>query len=359
MLINYIFSALTDVGKVRSVNEDNLGEAKTPNGHLFIVCDGMGGHQGGATASKMAVNCIKEYINNNKSNSYEQLIEEAISFANFQIHATASTNPELSNMGTTCVVLLIANDNKVYYGHVGDSRIYRFNKSGLKRITKDHSFVQFLVDSGEITEAEMETHPSRNQILKALGIDESVKPSIGNPPIVAESNDLFLLCSDGLTGMVTDDIIKSILSEIPQNGLDKTNRKLIDLANENGGKDNITSLLVKFGALDDTTMVLTNQKQSVEKTPTNNKMFLLIGLLSLLVSIFLLKNSFIETTVINNRETTADTTKAKSPNNDKTEEKKDESKDEKKDTVEKKKTDTKTDKPKDKKTVSKDSTKTK
>jgi serine/threonine protein phosphatase PrpC len=292
MLINYIFSAKTDVGLVRKVNEDNLGQVKTPNGHLFVVCDGMGGHKGGAKASTMAVDCIKEYISNNKANSYQTLIEEAIAFANFQIHATAATSPELNKMGTTCVVLLVANDRKIYYGHVGDSRIYRYNNGILSRITKDHSFVQYLVDTGEITEEEMETHPNRNQILKALGIDESVKPSICESPIVAQSDDLFLLCSDGLTGMVTDEVIKSKLTEITQHGLDGVNKQLIDLANNNGGKDNITSLIVKFESLDTTTVVLGDQRITMEpdKKGYKNVLFL-VGILVFLAFAYYLSST--------------------------------------------------------------------
>ena len=294
MLLKYVFSELTDVGQVRKVNEDNLGSEKTSNGHLFVVCDGMGGHNGGATASAMAVRCIIEHISNNTAENYGELIADAISFANFQIHASAAINPELSRMGTTCVVMLLANDNKIYYGHVGDSRIYKFSGDVLQRITKDHSFVQFLVDSGEITEEEMETHPRRNQILKALGTEDNVKASICTEPLLPQGDDLFLLCSDGLTGMITDSVLQTMLQEIPQLGLQTVNTQLIDLANKNGGKDNITSTLIKFDGGDENTTI--NTIPYFEKKPSRKTNKFLIVAAFLIASFFLLwrmnKNNF-------------------------------------------------------------------
>jgi serine/threonine protein phosphatase PrpC len=238
--MKYTSKSLTNVGKVRSANEDNLGEAVTPNGHLFVVCDGMGGHVGGAQASTIAVNSIIEYFQREVYDNLIQAIDHALSFANEQIYASALNNTSLKGMGTTAVVLLVRGE-ECFIGHVGDSRIYLRSNGKLNRITKDHSFVQTLVDSGVIDDEDAENHPNKNQILQALGIAPSVKATISQSPILPKSGDMFLLCSDGLNGMVKDRDIERIMQE---DNLMVTSENLITAALNGGGHDNITASLV-------------------------------------------------------------------------------------------------------------------
>ncbi len=233
---------ITNVGKVRAANEDNMGEAVTPNGHLFVVCDGMGGHVGGATASSIAVTSIIEFFQREVYDNPIQAIDHALSFANEQIYASALNNPELKGMGTTAVVLLIKNE-ECFVGHVGDSRIYLYSDAKLNRLTKDHSFVQTLVDSGIISDDEAESHPNKNQILQALGIASSVKGTISPAAISPKTGDTFLLCSDGLNGMVKDGDMQHILSV---NNIEIAAENLITAALNAGGTDNITAALVKI-----------------------------------------------------------------------------------------------------------------
>lgn len=243
----YDFFFSTDKGKIRDNNEDFYGEKKLSKGHVFVVCDGVGGHSGGEIASQKAVECILDYFTRSKGENAVQMIHESIKFANSQVHGFASTYPEYKGMGTTCVVVYITDSGYFYYGHVGDSRLYLSNKGGLKALTKDHSYVQYLVDIGEIKESEMETHPSKNQILRALGSDEVVKPEVSIEPLFPKSGDIFLLCSDGLNGMIGNEKIQKVLNsknETPSL-LEKAD-KLIQSALDAGGKDNVTVGLIEF-----------------------------------------------------------------------------------------------------------------
>lgn len=232
----------TDVGLVRKSNEDCMGQSLTPNGHLYVVCDGMGGHLGGATASKIGVDCVIEYVNKKQVEDVGEMLVDAVKFANTQVFAGSVYDPQLKGMGSTCVLLLITTDGFAWTCHVGDSRIYLFRKGKLTRLTKDHSYVQFLVDTGEITEAEAEKHPNKNQILRALGSDEIIKPELGVVPFKPENNDIFLLCSDGLTGMVAEENIAQILKNT---ALSEASAKLVEAALANGGKDNVTVSVVQ------------------------------------------------------------------------------------------------------------------
>jgi serine/threonine protein phosphatase PrpC/flagellar basal body-associated protein FliL len=237
-------------GMVRQANEDNCRLTETPNGYLFVVCDGMGGHVGGATASKIAVDSIIDYFVRDVYPDPQNALAGALHFANMQIIATAQANPELKGMGTTACVVLIK-DNKVWFAHVGDSRIYLFcnREQWLHRITKDHSFVQTLVDlpdghPNKITDAEAEHHPQKNRILKALGIKADIEPEVCQAPVLPAENDIFLICSDGLSGMITDDDMQHVL--LQNSSLDEKGNLLITLANQAGGTDNITVQLIRI-----------------------------------------------------------------------------------------------------------------
>jgi serine/threonine protein phosphatase PrpC len=247
-LKNFEFGNATDVGCRRENNEDYLGYFETPNGYLFVVCDGMGGHQAGEKASQLAVEVFKRFFTETVHNDLKEALWKATVEANRVIYETAQKYKEYAGMGTTLVAAIVK-DNQVFYVHVGDSRLYFYEKNTKKlhRITKDHSFVQQLVDNGIITEAEAEAHPRKNEILRALGIDKTVTPEVGVAPILPADNDLMLLCSDGLNSMIADTQIQDIITEDTQSILQRT-LKLVESAKNAGGHDNITAQLVRFYA---------------------------------------------------------------------------------------------------------------
>ena len=236
---------LSITGQVRQANEDSCGFATVPNGELFVFCDGMGGHVGGATASRIAVEQIIQHFKAQHYPNIYQALHDALCRANIQIIGAANAEPSLKGMGTTaCIVLVDGND--AYIAHVGDSRIYLYEeqKKRLFRITKDHSFVQSLVDMGQLDDRDAEHHPRKNVIMKALGIKEELKPEVFMSPVQPAKGDMFLICSDGLSGMVDDDGIEAILSSdqsVEQKVLD-----LVTNANVPGkGLDNITAQVIK------------------------------------------------------------------------------------------------------------------
>ncbi|MBO6024423.1 MAG: Stp1/IreP family PP2C-type Ser/Thr phosphatase [Bacteroidales bacterium] len=236
---------LSDKGQVRAANEDSCGFATVPNGELFVVCDGMGGHVGGATASRIAVEQIKQHFQDQLYPNVYQALHDALCRANIQILGAAAADPSLKGMGTTaCIVLFTGND--AYIAHVGDSRIYLFEaeKKRLFRITKDHSFVQSLVDMGQLDDRDAEHHPRKNVIMKALGTKEDLKPEVYMSPVQPAKGDMFLICSDGLSGMVDDNGIEAILSSDQS-----TEQKVLDLVNNANvpgkGLDNITAQVIK------------------------------------------------------------------------------------------------------------------
>lgn len=235
----------TDVGRKRAANEDNMYNAITQNGLVSVVCDGMGGHVGGATASKIAVSTIIENLNNVYYDDPRIAIGESIDRANRAIIQKTTEQPELAGMGSTCVLLLVRG-GKVYIGHVGDSRIYLVRSKRIVQLTKDHSYVQMLVDCGEITKEQAEHHPRKNEITNALGIPNMSPATVADDAIIPEAGDCFVLCSDGLSGMVSDDTICKIISRQSEMNAQERVDRLVALANENGGVDNITVQLVEF-----------------------------------------------------------------------------------------------------------------
>jgi len=241
--MKFEFKEHTDKGLVREVNEDNLGhQLNSVNGDIFVVCDGMGGHVGGKTASTIGVNSIIAELTKTQHGNMHVAISQALTFANEQVLGYAAAEPSLKGMGSTATVALIK-DDLLYVGHVGDSRAYIFSDGKLFRITRDDSYVQGLVDSGVITEDEAETHPNKNRILQALGSTSAIAPRIPSKPFKLKTGDLLLLCSDGLTSMVVDELIEQL---IDPNNLQGTLSKLHEIAMGNGGKDNITMTLIKI-----------------------------------------------------------------------------------------------------------------
>lgn len=238
-----------DIGIVRKAQEDSHDMAlKTPNGDVFVVCDGMGGHVGGAKASSIAVESI---INNLKEKKYDNPVDalnDSLQFANMQIRGFANDHPEYKGMGTTACVLLLQSDG-AYYAHVGDSRIYLYlgKEKKLHRITKDHSYVQSLVDKGIIDEDQAETHSQKNRILKALGVTPNLEPTFNKAK--PKNGDIFLICSDGLSGMIPDSTIEKVLGQ--NSALEAKGELLIKLALQGetvqpGGQDNCTVELIEI-----------------------------------------------------------------------------------------------------------------
>lgn len=236
--------ARTDIGKLREMNQDSYYISKPDDEvQIYIVADGMGGYKGGEIASKLAVETSRNYITNNW-NTIEhnrekilKLINSAIEYANLVVYEKSKEIPELENMGTTidvCVVL----QNKVYIGHVGDSRVYRKRKDFFRKLTTDHSYVQKLVSDGTITKEEAYNHPKKNMLIKALGCSAYVEPDVTVKGFLKD--DVLLMCSDGLTNMLRDEEIVEIIN---QNPIEACN-KLVDAANENGGLDNITAVII-------------------------------------------------------------------------------------------------------------------
>ena len=243
--VNLEAYGLSVTGQVRKANEDSCGFATVPNGDLFVVCDGMGGHVGGATASKIAVEQIIQHFKAQRYENVYQALADALCRANIQILGEAAANPSLKGMGTTaCIVLVAGND--AYIAHVGDSRIYLYEaaKKRLFRITKDHSFVQSLVDLGQLDDRDAEHHPRKNVIMKALGTKETLKPEVYESPVQPAKGDMFLICSDGLSGMVDDNGIEAILSS--NASVEEKTDQLVANADVPGkGLDNITAQLIK------------------------------------------------------------------------------------------------------------------
>lgn len=238
-----------DIGRVRKAQEDSHDMAlKTPNGDVFVVCDGMGGHVGGAKASSIAVESI---INNLKEKKYDNPIDalnDSLQFANMQILGFANDHPEYKGMGTTACVLLLQSDG-AYYAHVGDSRIYLYlgKEKKLHRITKDHSYVQSLVDKGLMSEDQAEKDPNKNRILKALGVTPNLEPTFNKAK--PKNGDIFLICSDGLSGMIPDSTIEKVLGQ--NSTLEAKGELLINLAMQGetvqpGGQDNCTVELIEI-----------------------------------------------------------------------------------------------------------------
>jgi len=242
--MKYTHYSESHVGLVRKANEDSLGDIPCQNGaHAFVVCDGMGGHVGGAVASSMAVKCILDFLAAANLDDCPAAIREACNFANTQVFATAASDPSLQGMGTTCVVLVIK-DDLCYFGHVGDSRLYIYSNKELHRLTRDQSFVQMLVDNGEISDDMAESHPKKNQILQAIGIGPEISPKTGEMRISPKNGDKLLLCTDGLNGMMGDKLIASAFRN--NDNLKACASNLIQLALEHGGRDNVTVSVIEI-----------------------------------------------------------------------------------------------------------------
>jgi protein phosphatase len=231
--------SLSDVGCVRAQNED-AWRVDAGRG-LLMVADGMGGHSSGEVASKMACDIVQEHLGNQSAFSRTcRIMEEAVLLANKRIYECAQSEAEHEGMGTTLEILWIRR-RKAYWAHVGDSRIYLLRDGQMKQLTEDHSLVNEYLKEGLMTKEQARETSLRNVILQAVGSGKELEVQTGS--LTFKKDDLFLLCSDGLTDQVTDDAIDTILQE--NASLEEAARKCIDLAIEKGGPDNITVVLTR------------------------------------------------------------------------------------------------------------------
>lgn len=236
--------ARTDIGKARDTNQDFYYIAEEDNPlKIYILADGMGGYNGGDIASKMATTTVKSYIESNfdkipkEKEEILKLIKNAMEYANMVVYEKSKEDENLQGMGTTLEVCVIYN-NKVYIGHIGDSRVYRIRKEFMRRLTTDHSYVQKLLKDGTISKEEAEHHPKKNMLMKALGCTPYVEPDTMVKGFL--KGDILLICSDGLTNMLdTTTIYQIIMSKQEESA-----NYLIQEANKQGGYDNITAIVI-------------------------------------------------------------------------------------------------------------------
>ena len=235
--------SITDVGQKRTVNQDFVFTSETPVGNLpnlFVVADGMGGHKAGDFASSYAVEVLLSTIREDENSNPVKIIRAAIETANTQLLREASDNETMSGMGTTMVLVTIVG-HYAYVANVGDSRLYLVDENKISQITKDHSLVEEMVRMGEISRDDARNHPDKNIITRALGAGRDVDVDFFD--IRLTPGDILLLCSDGLSNMVPDEDIRQVIRT--SETLEETGRRLVSMANDNGGRDNIAVVLVE------------------------------------------------------------------------------------------------------------------
>ena len=230
-------AAVTDPGRRRRQNEDAF--VREPP--LFAVADGMGGAQAGEIASRLAAAALRQPSDDESGDGRKRVVQ-LIQEANRRVYERSSEDEAVSGMGTTMTVALVE-DTTVWIGHVGDSRAYRVRDGSLEQLTEDHSLVAELVRSGKLSPEEAEIHPQRSVITRALGTDPDVDVDVFS--VSPEPGDLFMICSDGLTAMITDDAILEIMEDHRED-LDRSAKRLVDAANRSGGEDNITVVLFEI-----------------------------------------------------------------------------------------------------------------
>lgn len=240
--------AATDIGLSRTTNEDSYYCSKGLNApHLYIVADGMGGHNGGEIASRTSVDTVKSFIEDGYVsveyiNDRLLMLRDAIVKANSMVYNRSIEERDLKGMGTTFTMAMIEG-KRLYIGHIGDSRMYLMRKGECRKLTEDHSLVAQLIKNGSISPEEGDKHPQKNIITKALGIDMTVEMDLNTEDL--QDKDILLLCTDGLTNMLQLDEILRICSTNKSPQL--ITEELIQGANTRGGKDNVTAIVVKVG----------------------------------------------------------------------------------------------------------------
>ena len=239
------YAAMTNKGMVRETNQDYY-YASTEGKPLFILCDGMGGHASGDVASKSTAESVSRYIKMHvpfdlDSEKARTLLTGAVVFANKLVFARSKTSIDFKGMGTTCDVCM-ADFDIMYISHVGDSRVYLLRGTEITPLTQDHTLIEELVKNGTISKEEAENHPNKHMITRAVGTEKTIESDFIKQKM--QDGDMFLMCSDGLTNMLTDVQIKDAM--LVGGDLKTTVKMLVDRANENGGLDNITAVLIKY-----------------------------------------------------------------------------------------------------------------
>lgn len=231
------------VGRVRSSNQDAYDrfDDAARDEILLVVADGMGGHRGGETASRMAVGTLGKLVVEGEGEPTDRLMS-AVQRANHEIHRLGQRDSRLRGMGTTVVALLLRPEGPSYVVHVGDSRLYRLRDGRLERMTEDHSLVAKMVRDGTLSPEEAEDHPKRNRLLQAVGADDSVEPAVATIELRAE--DVYVLCTDGLSAMLDDADIAKLAARSPDPHA--VVAWMIDAANQAGGKDNVTAMVARL-----------------------------------------------------------------------------------------------------------------
>ena len=244
-------ASLTDVGRQRSNNEDSFiywepdsDEDFRRKGRLAVIADGMGGYEGGQEASHLAVETVRSVYDNGFAGDPQETLVEAFEAAHQNIQRFAQDHPQFYGMGTTCTALAIV-DRQLSFAHVGDSRLYLIRAETITRLTRDHSYVGRLVESGIVRSEDAESHPQRHILTAALGSGREVTPNVPDHPFPLEEGDTLLLCTDGLWGLVGDpDLARVVQTNPPAEAC----LKLVSMALERGGPDNITVLVLRVSA---------------------------------------------------------------------------------------------------------------
>lgn len=285
--MNIHFFAKSDIGRVRAANEDSfLSEKISDNEYLFVVADGMGGHQAGDIASKLASESFFDHYRalRKKGAAVSAAIDQSVRRANLVVFRKAAADIEKRGMGTTFSAVVI-NGMKAFIAHVGDSRVYLVRRNRIKRLTTDHSFVEKLVEEGRISPDEARDHPQKNVLYMSLGARESFSPEIMND-IILEDGDALIMCSDGLSNMVDDDTLMNVaMGGYPEEAAEE----LVRLANDHGGADNITVQVIRLGTLETlekTKPIRVGRRR--RKVAKGTAALLLLALLAVLAYLFFL-----------------------------------------------------------------------
>ena len=236
-------ASLTDVGCQRENNEDSFGYWESDDdavfsrlGRLAVVADGMGGHEGGQVASHIAVETIQQTYSSASDTDPQKILIASLQEAHHRIQHRANEDPELQGMGTTCTACAIVG-RRIYYAHVGDSRIYLLRNGTLRVLSRDHSLVARLIETGVIRQEDAESHPQKHVLTAALGVADDVEPDVPAEPLTLEKSDVLLICTDGLWGQLSEAELRHVLSsQAPANACES----LVRLAKEHGGPDNVT-----------------------------------------------------------------------------------------------------------------------
>ncbi len=238
-----LFGNATDIGRQRDRNEDFLGYFRSDNRHLFVVADGMGGEAGGREASTTAIRQVQHIFETNPQGTPQVLLTDCVCAANAACVEYQQREPSLRGMGTTMDLLFIENRN-AWWAHVGDSRIYRIRDGRAEQITEDHTRINQMVRTGMLTAEDAAEHPDRNILSRVVGRDSDIVPDLSPGPVELLDGDAFVLCSDGLHDSVKPNEIAWIVDRY---GPQRACKRLVDLANERGGHDNITVQVVYKG----------------------------------------------------------------------------------------------------------------